>query len=189
MSFPKSPTKKVTGKLSLTVRPAKQEFIIESGSGLDTGEGTDDDALKFKGPRGYKVFSSLEEVLDKQFSVANDRLEEMLVKAGNCGSCDKELVKLAAENSQALFGRLRAALDSASLGQVSRISVVVGQETNSCVTASITLNNKEVSFIIEPVKDRESCYSVGVYKNDSLVTTLMNSGLEDVMSVFNLAVI
>lgn len=189
MSFPKSPTKKVAGKLSLTVRPAKQEFIIEADNGLGTDGGTDDDVLEFKGPRGYKVFSSFEEVLDKQFSNANTRIEEMLTRAENCGSCDEESVKLAAENSRALFGRLRAVLNSAILGQVSRLSVVVGQETNNCVTASITLNNKEVSFIIEPSEDQASCYSVGVYKDDSLITTSMSSSLEEVVSMFNLAVI
>jgi hypothetical protein len=158
-SFPKTPNKKITGSLKLTVRSPDTKGDLEDSSSM----------LSPSMPNGFSVKQTMKEVLDGRIKYCIDSIQEINEKSLKCTSCKR----LSVDHESSCYDILGAISNVGSLKE-DKIGLVFGQNSEGDITLDLVYSTKLCKIIVH-----ENSFSVGFYNNDSLVREEINVPITD----------
>lgn len=88
MTFPRSPSKPITGGVKLVIK--SPEVAVNLDSEPDVPAGSADGVLDFKLPSGFVMDNGLNSLLDRQIDNALRSLDEIESRYLKCGSCRRK---------------------------------------------------------------------------------------------------
>ncbi len=86
MTFPRSPSKPVSGKLKLSIK-APTSVEVTTDPGVSVPPGSNDSDIKFTLPPGFGIDSNLDMVVARQQAAARKSVEEIEKRYGKCAPC------------------------------------------------------------------------------------------------------
>ncbi len=91
MSFPKLPSKSISGKLKLVIKaPTSVEVEAEREPAMMVPPGSDDKEIKFKLPLGFGMDSMIEDQVKRQMISVHKALDEIEKRYSKCVPCRKK---------------------------------------------------------------------------------------------------
>jgi hypothetical protein len=159
MPFPKSPEKRVKGKLTLMIAPPGFTQEVEAKPTQAFGDA--DGVIKFKPPTGFSIDMGHKAVVTRQVENVKKRIEE--IKSGKCKSCRRATSVWQLEMATDIV----MSLSVLALLPEQKTSIVFGQKPEGDLTLDVVYGPKQVSFIIAAKE-----ISAGLYESDTLVKEL-----------------
>lgn len=148
-SFPKTPNKRITGNLQLTVRPPGVSLSVEEKEQIGS----------FGLPPGFSMQETMKQTLDKRIKSCYDRIQEIQEKKKTCASCKG----LSSFHEYACYDIL-GAISSVGSMKEDKIGLVFGQNLEGDITLDLIYSHKMCAIIVY-----EDSFSIGMYSNDALV--------------------
>lgn len=179
MPFPRSPKKKVSGKLSLIIKPPGKEVEIEAEEDINIS-GSEDNIISFSPPAGFSVSKTFEELVSFQIERAQRRIKDIDDNRSKCSNCAKSASDKMIEDA---YHFLNCVKDAFTEGK--KFSVVVGQEED-IITIDVHFDGRQLSTIIgRPTRHKENI-EMGIYSSDILVEETRTNSYKVLPTIYNL---
>jgi hypothetical protein len=148
-SFPKTPNKRITGNLQITVRPPGVSLSVEEKEQIGL----------LKMPAGFSVQDTMKQTLDKRIKSCHDSIQEIQNKNKTCESCKG----LSVQHESSVYDILGAVHKVGNMKE-DKIGLVLGQNLEGDITLDLIYSDKLCAIIVY-----EDSFSVGMYSKDNLV--------------------
>lgn len=158
-SFPKTPNKKVTGNLQITVRPPGVSLSAEEKEHIGS----------FNVPAGFSLQQTMKEILYNRIKSCYDGIQEIQDKKKICESCKG----LSVAHESSCYDILGAIHKVGSMKE-DKIGLVFGQNLDGNITFDLIYSHKMCLIVVY-----EDSFSVGMYSNDTLVKEELNVPITD----------
>jgi hypothetical protein len=145
MSFPKSPSKPVSGKLKLVIKNPTEVIVDASPT---VSDGPDDGELKFKLPAGFGLDMDLGAVLERQLTTAHKSITEIEKRYLACSNCRRK------DYNPEGIAAIRLCIDLIGNTVKDKISVtpkiLLAHEKNGNISLEATVGDRSVIAVSTP---------------------------------------